>query len=100
MLLELSNDLGNSLRLEETLSILSLRIKTLVTYKTIAIDLLTAKYLPPECVRGNAAQRFATFELTLGTGRYGRVARNCLSSVCLVPAVVWWILSRISQMNH
>ena len=76
MLLELSNDLGNSLSLEETLSILSIRLKKLVPYQTIAIYLLRDKYLRPEFVSGDDSQLFSTLEIPLGHGLSGWVAQN------------------------
>src|ERR1700721_3851051 len=49
---ELSQDLGNSLSLSETLSVLSLRLRKLIPYDSIAVYVNRNGWLLPELVSG------------------------------------------------
>jgi len=58
MLFELSHDLGNSLSVDDTLSMLSVRLKRLVPYDSMAVYVTQANLLVPEYVSGsNTANR-------------------------------------------
>src|SRR5437588_6478195 len=76
MLCELSHELGNSLSLDETLSILSVRLNKLVPYDSIAIYILREEKLHPEFVSGDNFRLFSTLEIPLGQGLSGWVAQN------------------------
>jgi diguanylate cyclase (GGDEF)-like protein/putative nucleotidyltransferase with HDIG domain len=76
MLFELSHELGNSLRLDETLSILSQRLKKLVPFDAIAIYILRDGVLHPEYVNGDNQRLFASLNIPLGQGLSGWVAQN------------------------
>jgi diguanylate cyclase (GGDEF)-like protein/putative nucleotidyltransferase with HDIG domain len=76
MLLELSQELGNSLSLDETLAILSTRLKKLVPFHAIAIYILRDEVLHPEFVSGENEQLFASLQIPLGQGLSGWVAHN------------------------
>jgi hypothetical protein len=52
MLFELTQDLGNSLSLNETLSVVSVRLKRLIPYDSIAVYVLRDQKLVPEYVNG------------------------------------------------
>jgi len=75
-LFELSLDLGKSLSLEETLSILSARVKKLVPFDAIAVYVLRGEVLHPEFVSGENQQLFASLRIPLGEGLAGWVAQN------------------------
>lgn len=76
MLFELSHELGNSLSLDETLSVLSLRLRRLVPYDTIAIYVVRDDRLVPEHVTGENFHFFTSLEIPLGEGLSGWVAAN------------------------
>jgi diguanylate cyclase (GGDEF)-like protein/putative nucleotidyltransferase with HDIG domain len=76
MLFELSHDLGNSLSLDETLSVLSVRLKRLVPYDSIATYILRGDKLVPEYVSGDNFRLFASLQIPLGQGLSGWVAQN------------------------
>src|SRR5205807_3502537 len=75
-LFELSHDLGNSLSLDETLSVLSVRLKRLVPYDAVAAYILRDNMLAPEYVSGENFRLFASLRIPLGEGLSGWVAQN------------------------
>jgi diguanylate cyclase (GGDEF)-like protein/putative nucleotidyltransferase with HDIG domain len=86
-LFELSHDLGNSLSLSETLSVLSVRLKRLVPYDAIAAYILRDAQLVPEFVSGDNFRMFASLRIPLGAGLSGWVAHNRKPIVNGDPAV-------------
>ena len=76
MLFELSRELGNSLSLDETLSVLAVRLKRLVPYDSIAIYVLKNGRLIPEYVSGDNFRLFSSLQIPLGEGVSGWVADN------------------------
>ena len=75
-LFELSHDLGNSLSLDETLSMLSVRLKKLVPYDAIAVYLVRDEMLLPRYVSGDNFRLFSSLVIPLGQGLSGWVAQN------------------------
>jgi diguanylate cyclase (GGDEF)-like protein/putative nucleotidyltransferase with HDIG domain len=75
-LFELTQDLGNSLSLSETLSVLSGRLKRLVPYDAIATYIVRGDELLPEYVSGDNFRLFAALRIPLGEGLSGWVAQN------------------------
>jgi diguanylate cyclase (GGDEF)-like protein/putative nucleotidyltransferase with HDIG domain len=75
-LFELSQDLGNSLSLGETLSVFSVKLKRLVRYDAIAIYVRRGNELIPEHVSGDNFRLFASLRIPLGQGLSGWVAQN------------------------
>jgi putative nucleotidyltransferase with HDIG domain/diguanylate cyclase (GGDEF)-like protein len=75
-LLELSQDLGASLSLGETLSVFSVKLKRLVPYDSIAIYIRRDDVLIPEHVGGDNFRLFASLRIPLGQGLSGWVAQN------------------------
>jgi diguanylate cyclase (GGDEF)-like protein/putative nucleotidyltransferase with HDIG domain len=75
-LFELTQDLGNSLSLSETLSVLSGRLKRLVPYDAIATYIVRGDELLPEFVNGDNFRLFAALRIPLGEGISGWVAQN------------------------
>src|SRR5258708_9980195 len=75
-LFELSQDLGASLSLGETLSVFSVKLKPMVPYDAIAIYILREDILMPEYVSGDNYRLFASFRIPLGDGLSGWVAQN------------------------
>src|SRR5258707_1432211 len=75
-LFELSHDLGNSLSLDETLSVLSMRLNRLVPYDSISTYIVRGKELVPEYVNGDNFRLLASLRIPLGEGISGWVAQN------------------------
>jgi diguanylate cyclase (GGDEF)-like protein/putative nucleotidyltransferase with HDIG domain len=75
-LFELTQDLGNSLSLSETLSVLSGRLKRLVPYDAIATYIVRGNELLPEFVNGDNFRLFASLRIPIGEGLSGWVAQN------------------------
>jgi diguanylate cyclase (GGDEF)-like protein/putative nucleotidyltransferase with HDIG domain len=75
-LFELSQDLGASLSLGETLSVFSVKLKPMVPYDAIAIYILRNDELVPEYVNGDNYRLFSSLRIPLGQGLSGWVAQN------------------------
>jgi diguanylate cyclase (GGDEF)-like protein/putative nucleotidyltransferase with HDIG domain len=75
-LFELSQDLGASLSLGETLSVFSVKLKPMVPYDAIAIYILRDEVLLPEYVNGDNYRLFSSLRIPLGDGLSGWVAQN------------------------
>ncbi|MDQ1389907.1 MAG: hypothetical protein QOF56_3361 [Acidobacteriaceae bacterium] len=75
-LFELSQDLGASLSLGETLSVFSVKLKPMVPYDAIAIYILRDEVLMPEYVNGDNYRLFSSLRIPLGDGLSGWVAQN------------------------
>jgi diguanylate cyclase (GGDEF)-like protein/putative nucleotidyltransferase with HDIG domain len=75
-LFELSQDLGASLSLGETLSVFSVKLKPMVPYDAIAIYILREQELVPEFVNGDNYRLFSSLRIPLGEGLSGWVAHN------------------------
>ncbi len=75
-LFELSQDLGASLSLGETLSVFSVKLKPMVPYDAIAIYILRDDILVPEYVNGDNYRLFSSLRIPVGDGLSGWVAQN------------------------
>src|SRR5579872_4974303 len=75
-LFELSQDLGASLSLGETLSVFSVKLKPMVPYDAIAIYIKRDEELVPEYVNGDNYRLFSSLRIPLGQGLSGWVAHN------------------------
>src|ERR1700683_564999 len=75
-LFELSQDLGASLSLGETLSVFSVKLKMTVPYDAIAIYIRRGDELIPEYVNGDNYRLFASLRIPVGHGLSGWVAQN------------------------
>jgi len=75
-LFELSQDLGASLSLQETLSVFSVKLKPMVPYDAIAIYIRRENELVPEYVNGDNYRLFSSLRLPIGEGLSGWVAQN------------------------
>jgi diguanylate cyclase (GGDEF)-like protein/putative nucleotidyltransferase with HDIG domain len=73
---ELSQDLGNSLSLGETLSVLSLRLRKMIPYDSMAVFLLKDGRLIPELVSGDNFRLLSSLNIGLGEGLCGWVAEK------------------------
>lgn len=75
-LFELSQELGASLSLGETLSVFSVKLRRSVPYDAIAIYVRHGEELVPEYVNGDNFRLFASLRIPIGQGLSGWVAQN------------------------
>ena len=75
-LFELSQDIGNSLSLTETLSLVAMRLQKLVPYDSIAVFVREKDLLIPEFVSGDYSRVLASLRVPIGTGLCGWVAAH------------------------
>jgi diguanylate cyclase (GGDEF)-like protein/putative nucleotidyltransferase with HDIG domain len=74
MLYELTQDLGNSLNLHETLSVLDSRLRRLIPYDAIAVYVRQEDCLVPQYVNGENLRLFTALRIPVGQGLSGWVA--------------------------
>ncbi|MFZ0733557.1 MAG: HD domain-containing phosphohydrolase [Candidatus Sulfotelmatobacter sp.] len=74
---ELSQDLGVSLSLSETLSVLSMRLRRMIPYDSIAVFVNRNGWLLPELVSGENFRALSSLKVRVGEGLCGWVAENC-----------------------
>jgi len=86
-LFDLSRDLGASLSLSETLSVLSVKLNNLIPHDAIAVFVLRGEKLIPEYVNGEDFRSLASLQIPLGEGLCGWVAQNQKVIVNGNPAV-------------
>jgi diguanylate cyclase (GGDEF)-like protein/putative nucleotidyltransferase with HDIG domain len=86
-LFELSQDLGNSLSLDENLSLVAMRLRKLVPYDSIVAYVRKGELLVPEFVSGDNFRLFSAMQIPVGTGLVGWVAQNVRPIVNGNPAV-------------
>ncbi len=75
-LFEISQDLGNSLSLDETLSVLAVRLRKIIPHHSLAIWVRRDKVLLPDYVSGDDFRLFSALEIPVGQGLSGWVAEN------------------------
>jgi len=75
-LFELSQDLGASLSLGETLSVFAVKLRRAMPYDAIAIYVRHDNELVPEYVNGDNFRLFASLRIPIGQGLSGWVAQN------------------------
>ena len=75
-LFEISQDLGNSLSLDETLSVLAVRLRKIIPHHSLAIWVRRENILKPDYVSGDDFRLFSALEIPVGQGLSGWVADN------------------------
>jgi diguanylate cyclase (GGDEF)-like protein/putative nucleotidyltransferase with HDIG domain len=75
-LFELAQDLGNSLSLDETLSVLAVRLRRMIPCDAVAIYIKRDEVLIPQYVAGEDFRLFSSLEIPMGQGLSGWVAEN------------------------
>ena len=75
-LFEISQDLGNSLSLDETLSVLAVRLRKIIPHHSLAIWLRRENVLKADYVSGDDFRLFSSLEIPVGQGLSGWVADN------------------------
>ena len=76
ILFEMVQDLGNSLSLDETLSVMSVRMKKIIPFDGLAVYLKADCTLEPTFVTGDDSRLFSALHIPLGEGLSGWVAEN------------------------
>jgi hypothetical protein len=66
MLYELTQDLGNSLNLHETLAVVDIRLRGLIPYDAIDIYVRKGDCLVPAFVNGENSRLFSSLEIPMG----------------------------------
>ncbi len=87
VLQDLTTDLGNSLSLDDTLALLSVRLARTIHYDAVAIYLLDRGVLVPRFVKGESYRLFSSLHIPIGQGLSGWVAENGQPIVNGNPAV-------------
>jgi len=75
-LFEISQDLGNSLSLDETLSVLAVRLRKIIPHHSMAIWVRREDTLIADYVSGDDFRLFSALEIPVGQGLSGWVAEN------------------------
>jgi diguanylate cyclase (GGDEF)-like protein/putative nucleotidyltransferase with HDIG domain len=75
-LFELSQELGSSLSLDETLSLVSVRLRKLVPFDSFVTFVLKGNVLVPEFVSGDNFRSLSSLTIPMGEGLCGWVAQN------------------------
>ena len=83
----MSQDLGNSLSLDETLSLVAMRLRKLVPYDSIVAFVRKGDMLLPEFVSGDNYRLFSSLQIPVGSGLCGWVAQNVRPILNGNPAV-------------
>jgi diguanylate cyclase (GGDEF)-like protein/putative nucleotidyltransferase with HDIG domain len=86
-LLELTHDLGSSLRVDETLALLASRLLALIPHHGIAIYTVEGLHLVTRFASGEDAALFSSLSIPLGEGISGWVAQNSKPIVNGNPSV-------------
>jgi diguanylate cyclase (GGDEF)-like protein/putative nucleotidyltransferase with HDIG domain len=76
ILFEVASDLGTTLSLNDTLSMLAVRLETLVPYSTMAVYRVLNDSVAAEFSVGDEARLFGALRIPLGEGLSGWVARH------------------------
>jgi diguanylate cyclase (GGDEF)-like protein/putative nucleotidyltransferase with HDIG domain len=76
LLFELTQDLGTSLSLDETLSVVAARLKHMVPYDSIAVFVCRDGRLVPEYVNGESFRLLSSLEIPMGEGLSGWAAQT------------------------
>jgi len=76
LLYEITSDIGNSLSVDETLSVVAERLRRLIRFDTIVIYILRDDRLVPHYVDGEDFRLFSSLEIPIGQGLSGWVAEN------------------------
>lgn len=76
MLFELTRELGTSLCMDETLSVVAVRLKRMIPFDAIVVWVLNGDRLTPEHVNGEDFRLFSSLSIPVGQGLSGWVAEK------------------------
>ncbi|MFZ0762068.1 MAG: HD domain-containing phosphohydrolase [Candidatus Sulfotelmatobacter sp.] len=98
-LAEFGLKLGAALSLEDTLSLLAVRVKRLVAHDSMAVYVLRNEVLVPELVSGDNCRLFSSLRIPIGEGLSGWVAQNAKPILNGNPSVEPGYLNDPSQYS-
>jgi diguanylate cyclase (GGDEF)-like protein len=87
LLVEIANDLGNSLSLDETLALLAVRLGKMIPHDAAVIYIRQEDELAPQYVKGESYRLFSSLRIPVGQGLSGWVVENDLPILNGNPAV-------------
>jgi diguanylate cyclase (GGDEF)-like protein/putative nucleotidyltransferase with HDIG domain len=87
LLVEITNDLGNSLSLDETLALLAVRLGKMIPHDAAVIYIRQDNVLVPQYVKGESFRLFSSLRIPVGQGLSGWVVENDLPILNGNPAV-------------
>jgi diguanylate cyclase (GGDEF)-like protein/putative nucleotidyltransferase with HDIG domain len=99
MLLEITNDLGSSLSLDETLALLAIRLEKAIPYDSVVIWVRQGDKLIPRHVKGESYRLFNSLRIPIGQGLSGWVAENKQAIINGNPAVESGYLNDPSKLT-
>jgi len=100
LLFELTQDLGNSLSLDETLSVVAARLKRMIPYDAIAVYVSREGRLIPEFVNGESFRLLSSLQIPVGQGLSGWVAQTGRPVLNGNPAVESGYLADPSKLTN
>jgi diguanylate cyclase (GGDEF)-like protein/putative nucleotidyltransferase with HDIG domain len=98
-LFELSQELGSSLSLDETLSVFSVKLRRLVPFDSIAVYVRKGEELMPVHVSGENFRLFSSLRIPMGQGLSGWVAQNGKPIINGNPSVEPGYMNDISKYS-
>jgi diguanylate cyclase (GGDEF)-like protein/putative nucleotidyltransferase with HDIG domain len=87
LLVEITNDLGNSLSLDETLALLAVRLGKMIPHDAVVIYIRQEGVLVPQYFKGESFRLFSSLRIPIGQGLSGWVVENDLPILNGNPAV-------------
>jgi diguanylate cyclase (GGDEF)-like protein/putative nucleotidyltransferase with HDIG domain len=99
ILFELTQDIGRTLSVSETLSVVGVRLKRLVPYDSIAVYVRREEKLEPAYVSGENFRLFSSLEIPIGQGLSGWVADNNKPILNGNPSVEAGYLSDLTKFS-
>jgi len=99
MLFELTQDVGRSLSVGETLSVVGTRLKRMVPYESIAVYVRRETKLEPAYVNGENFRLFSSLQIPIGQGLSGWVADNNKPILNGNPSVEAGYLSDLTKFS-
>ena len=100
LLFELTRDLGSSLSVDETLSVVAARLKRMIPYDAIVVYVVRDGRLVPEYVNGEDFRLLSSLEIPLGEGLSGWVADNRKPILNGNPSVEAGYLNSPAKFSH
>ncbi len=76
LLFELTRDLGSSLSVDETLSVVAVRLKRMIPYDAIVVYIVSDDRIVPHYVNGEDFRLLSSLNMPIGQGLSGWVAEN------------------------
>jgi diguanylate cyclase (GGDEF)-like protein/putative nucleotidyltransferase with HDIG domain len=87
VLLDLTRQLGNSLRLDEVCAVVAGGLSSILEYDSLAIYLRSGEVLTPRYVHGDGAKQLRARAIQFGQGVVGQVAATCKAALNADPSL-------------